>query len=101
MPVEYNRSDNATRDYGVVAERHEHGKSRIQIRCPFCGTLSWAFLWSLYGGGKRCENNHCGAKFAKGGYAMPVVGREEMTPATAPVATESPIRRARREDYRR
>jgi hypothetical protein len=101
MPVEYNRSDNATRDYVVTDELRQHGKSRIQIRCPFCGTRSWAFLWSLYGGGKRCENNRCGAKFAKGGYARPVVGRENMTPATAPVMRESQTRPGRRSDYRR
>ena len=30
------------------------------IRCPFCDTVTEAYVWSLAGSGKRCE---CGAKF--------------------------------------
>lgn len=101
MTVEYNRSDNALRQYRVTGERSGHGKSRIEIECPFCGCRSWAYLWSLYGGGKRCENAACGAKHSKGGYSIPVVGREHFTPETAPRKYADPVvRPGRRGDYR-
>ena len=32
----------------------ENGKSRINIRCPFCGREVVAYKWSLAGSGKRC-----------------------------------------------
>lgn len=76
MTTEYNRSENAMRDYRVLSQRSEHGKSRILIECPFCQTQSWAYLWSLCGGGKKCERKSCGAKFNSAGQAAPVVGRE-------------------------
>lgn len=76
-PIEYNRSDNAAREFKVLRHRSEMGKSRVEIECPFCRTRFWAFIWSISGGGKRCENKECGAKHASFGVAYPVVGREE------------------------
>lgn len=32
----------------------EMGKSTIEIRCPFCGELVTAYIWSYAGGGKKC-----------------------------------------------
>lgn len=77
-PVEYNRSDNAKRRFTVLERRWQMGKSRIFIECPFCGTRFWAYLWSLAGGGKKCENKKCGAKHSSWGDAFPVVGRENL-----------------------
>lgn len=76
MAVEYNRSENARREYTVHGRRSEMGKTRIEIKCPFCGDHSWAYVWSLSGGGKKCENKKCGAKFDAYGGATPVAGRE-------------------------
>jgi len=76
MTKQYNRSENAIRAYRVVRARSTHGSSSIDIECPFCGTTSTAFLWSLYGGGKVCVNKACGAKHSKGGYTIPVAGKE-------------------------
>jgi hypothetical protein len=80
MSKEYNRSPNAMRDYTVEGGGSQHGKSYANIRCPFCGTLSRAYLWSLAGGGKCCENKRCGAKHNSWGGTIPVVGREDMKP---------------------
>jgi hypothetical protein len=49
------------------------GRSSIAIRCPFCNWLTTAFLWSLSGGGKRCENRACGALFGSSGTAYRLV----------------------------
>lgn len=37
------------------------GYKEVFIDCPFCGTETLAYKWSLCGGGKRCENRECGA----------------------------------------
>lgn len=37
----------------------EHGKSTIKITCPFCNNDIIAYIWSISGCGKRCDN--CGA----------------------------------------
>lgn len=48
------------RDFQIVAEHSRpNGRSTIDIKCPFCGKVTMAFVWSLRGSGKRCE---CGAK---------------------------------------
>ena len=36
--------------------RSAHGKSTVDVLCPFCKEKTTAFVWSLSGGGKRCEN---------------------------------------------
>lgn len=49
--------------------RSEFGRSNITIECPFCHWGTVAYLWSLYGSGKRCENRDCGAFFSRYGQA--------------------------------
>lgn len=39
-----------------------NGRTYTNIACPFCGAKVRAYIWSLYGGGKRC---YCGALFSK------------------------------------
>lgn len=34
--------------------RAEHGKSTVDVECPFCLQTTNAYVWSLAGGGKRC-----------------------------------------------
>lgn len=48
------------RQYSVIREFSEMGRSRILIECPFCGETFWAYVWSLAGCGKKCPR--CGAK---------------------------------------
>lgn len=38
-----------------------HGRSTVRVECPFCHHKQEAFIWSFYGGGKRCENSACRA----------------------------------------
>lgn len=40
-----------------------NGRSTVTIECPFCHAMSYAAVWSLRGGGKRCEGIDCGAFF--------------------------------------
>ena len=47
------------REYQYRYGRREHGRSTIEIKCPFCATWVEAFLWSLAGCGKKCPS--CGA----------------------------------------
>jgi hypothetical protein len=44
------------------------GRSYIYIKCPFCGAEVKAFVWSLAGCGKKC--NECDAQFASFGMAF-------------------------------
>lgn len=37
----------------------EHGRSTVDIKCPFCGTVTTAYVWSLHGGGKMCDGYKC------------------------------------------
>jgi hypothetical protein len=48
----------STRTYEVLYERAEFGRSVVGIRCPYCGAVTEAYVWSLAGSGKRCA---CGA----------------------------------------
>lgn len=75
MPA-YNRSPNAQREFRVLDRRSAMGRTRVQIECPFCSTRFWAYVWSISGGGKRCENKACGAMHTSFGVAYPVEGRE-------------------------
>ena len=45
---------------------HEHGRSRVIVKCPFCGRANIAYTWSLAGSGKRCENDSCRAHLCWG-----------------------------------
>jgi hypothetical protein len=49
--------------------RKPNGRSGMEVRCPFCGFRFWAYVWSLNGSGKRCENQDCRAKVTPWGYA--------------------------------
>lgn len=60
-----------SRFYDVEAVRIENGRSQQDIRCPFCGCLITAYLWSLAGTGKLCE---CGAKLV---FQPPVALKEK------------------------
>lgn len=54
-----------SRDFpGYTRKWSEMGKSRIEVKCPFCKMTITAYLWSVAGGGKRCN---CGAMFGSGG----------------------------------
>lgn len=65
------------REYTVVGERSAFGRSSIDIRCPFCGRVSEAFVWSLAGSGKRCTNRACRALFdGRGRAAAPTEGED-------------------------
>ena len=48
------------REFTVVDEKREMGRSSVDIKCPFCGDVTKAYLWSLAGSGKKCS---CGVKF--------------------------------------
>lgn len=45
----------------VYAGDSSHGKSTVYIKCPFCCEETRAYIWSLNGSGKRCENDSCKA----------------------------------------
>ncbi len=49
------------REYTITGERSAFGRSTVTIRCPFCGHSVEAFVWSLWGSGKRCTT--CRALF--------------------------------------
>lgn len=72
----YNRSENAQREFKVLLRRPAMGRTQIQIECPFCLTQFWAYVRSLSGGGKKCENKACGAMHTGFGVAFPVEGGE-------------------------
>lgn len=44
---------------GMSKTKHGRLLKVIGIRCPFCGTVTEARVWSLAGVGKKCD---CGAK---------------------------------------
>lgn len=52
-----------SKPFVVVAQWSEHGRSSIDIQCPFCNEVTRAYVWSLAGHGKRCENPSCRAIF--------------------------------------
>ena len=55
------RDDCERRDYEVHRRELEAPSSRVvYFDCPWCAVEVKAFVWSLTGGGKRCE---CGALF--------------------------------------
>lgn len=41
--------------YRVLSRQSAMGRTRILIECPFCQAEVWAYVWSLCGGGKRCD----------------------------------------------
>jgi hypothetical protein len=46
------------RQYESFGYRSRFGNSSKEIKCPFCFRVVTAYIWSLYGCGKRCD---CGA----------------------------------------
>lgn len=57
----------STLPFEVEAETLERPSSRVLwIRCPHCHDLEKAYLWSISGGGKRCQ---CGALLTRSGDA--------------------------------
>ena len=32
-----------------------HGRSTVEIKCPYCDTWTTCYKWSLAGSGKRCH----------------------------------------------
>lgn len=44
---------------GYIRKWSEMGKTRIEVKCPFCSAHLIAYVWSLNGSGKKCS---CGAK---------------------------------------
>lgn len=47
------------RDADVGAYCGEHGRSTVDIKCPFCSTVTTAYVWSIRGGGKMCNGHNC------------------------------------------
>lgn len=58
------RGEFETRHWSFVAEHQEHGRSTIEIVCPFCCKRVTAYKWSMAGCGKRCT---CGAMHYRDG----------------------------------
>ena len=56
------------RRYECYYGSSRHGKSTVRIKCPFCDEMNIAYIWSLSGGGKRCED--CGSMFGSHGEAF-------------------------------
>lgn len=59
---------NPTRFSDMLSNRVE--TREWQLRCPFCGGDQEVKVWSLRGGGKRCELPDCGAMFGSNGRAF-------------------------------
>lgn len=56
--------------YASSAVTSEHGRSSIDIECPFCQTTVRAYLWSLSGSGKKCTG--CGGLHSRRGVTAPL-----------------------------
>lgn len=52
---------------GYIRKWVEMGRTRIEVVCPFCGCHLIAYVWSLAGSGKRCENKKCRAMMDSSG----------------------------------
>lgn len=44
----------------------DEGRSRFDIKCPFCGEISTAYVWAIHAHGKECT---CGAMHEASGYS--------------------------------
>jgi hypothetical protein len=42
----------------ILGYESEKGKARVQVRCEFCRTVQWVYVWSWSGNGKRCTGCH-------------------------------------------
>lgn len=45
--------------FDILQRISEMGRTRVLIRCPFCGAEFWGYVWSLSANGKRCPG--CGS----------------------------------------
>jgi len=57
--------------------REANGKTHFDIKCPFCGEVVTAYLWSLSGGGKKCP---CGAMHSAHGLTFPKTEKPNKKP---------------------
>ncbi len=54
--MEYDCSGNEKREHiKYQGISRANGRSTCDIECPFCGITIKAYIWSLAGGGKRCD----------------------------------------------
>lgn len=51
------------REFEAMRKVSRPSRSSVDIKCPFCGTVTTAYIWSLYGSGKRCHGPRCSALF--------------------------------------
>jgi len=42
------------KNFTVIQEISEHGRSQTKIQCPFCDEKFWVYNWSFAGSGKKC-----------------------------------------------
>lgn len=68
--VDYDRSPEAAKAWTSEGYYSNFGTTYIYIRCPHCNGKTRAYVWSLAGSGKKC--NDCGAMFTSFGQAWPV-----------------------------
>lgn len=65
-----------SREFSIVGRGLKAPSSNwVDVKCPFCQHVSRAYVWSLSGGGKKCENRKCGAKHNSVGMTAPLKGR--------------------------
>lgn len=89
MADQHDRSPQAVKRYLSGPVIPKSGGSYFNLTCPFCGTHNRAYIWSIAGGGKKCENKTCRAKFDSFGNAYPrIPGPRER--ARASVSRETP-----------
>lgn len=66
--------DSKARSYEITGSGMKPPSSKwINIKCPFCSGVVRAYLWSLWGGGKKCS---CGSKHSAWGQTTPPLGKE-------------------------
>jgi hypothetical protein len=76
-PASANYDRDLERPYTVVGHGLKPPSSNwSDIQCPFCGHVSRAYWWSIFGGGKLCEGKGCHAKFNSWGNAYPRKAKE-------------------------
>lgn len=63
------------KSFEIVGKDSEHGRSTIDIECPFCGEVFIAYLWSLSGSGKKCPK--CKAFHYSSGIAVPLISQDK------------------------
>ena len=55
MGIKRDSRGNETRSHLKWKGKSEQGRSTCFIECPFCYADVEAYIWSLAGGGKRCD----------------------------------------------